>query len=125
MADLVAALSDAAPVDGEDKPPWAERKETYLDHLRDLVRSGHPAVLVLLCDKLHNARAIVADAADPDGPGPEVWNLFKAEPEQIAWYYRSLGEAFSETDELPRRAVREFVEVVAELEKAATDGGAW
>jgi (p)ppGpp synthase/HD superfamily hydrolase len=124
VAELVASLSDAAPADGEAKAPWAERKETYLDHLRGMAQAGHPAMLVSLCDKLHNARAIVADAMDPDGPGPEVWKRFKADPEQIAWYYQALRDVFTETKALPRRAVREFVEVVDELASATSAGGA-
>jgi (p)ppGpp synthase/HD superfamily hydrolase len=122
VADLVAALSDAAPIAAEDKAPWGERKEAYLDHLRGLAATGHPAVLVSLCDKLHNARAIVADATDPDGPGPEVWERFKADPEQVAWYYQSLRDVFADTEGLPRRAVREFVDVVDELATVATAG---
>lgn len=121
VAELVAALSDAAPAEGEPKAPWRQRKETYLDHLRDLVRSGHPALLVSLCDKLHNARAIVADATDPEGPGAAVWERFTAEPEQVAWYYRSLRHAFDEADGLPRRAVNDFTETAEELTTAAAE----
>lgn len=124
VAELVAALSDAAPADGEAKAPWAERKEAYLDHLRDMAQAGHPAMLVSLCDKLHNARAIVADATDPDGPGREVWARFQADSDQVVWYYQSLHDVFAETEGLPRRAVREFAEVVDELATAATAGSA-
>jgi (p)ppGpp synthase/HD superfamily hydrolase len=119
VAHLVEALSDAAPADGERKPPWRQRKEAYLDHLRGLAASGHPAVLVSLCDKLHNARAIVADAGDPDGPGPEVWRRFKANADEIAWYYRSLADIYGAAEGLAPRAVRELVTVVDELEAHA------
>ena len=119
VADLFHALSDAAPADGERKAPWPERKEAYLDHLRDLARSGHPAVLVSLCDKLHNAQAIVADATDPDGPGAAVWDRFKAGPEQVAWYYRSLWKAYAEAEGLPSRAVRDLDETIEALTAAA------
>jgi hypothetical protein len=119
VGDLVAALSDAAPADGESKAPWRERKEAYLDHLRELARSGHPAVLVSLCDKLHNARGIVADATDHDGPGPAVWGRFKADPEQVAWYYRSLRETYDEAAGLPSRAVHDLGETVEALTAAA------
>jgi hypothetical protein len=110
----VAALSDAAPAPGEAKPPWLERKTAYLDHLGVLVADGHPAALVSLCDKLHNARSIVADASDPDGPGPAVFDRFTATAEQTAWYYRSLRGAYG--NGLPPRALREFAEVVDQLE---------
>jgi antitoxin FitA len=51
-----------------------------------------------------------------------VWERFKADPEQIAWYYQSLRDVFTEAGGLPRRAVREFVEVVDELTTAAWAG---
>jgi hypothetical protein len=76
-------------------------------------------VLVSLCDKLHNARAIVADATDPDGPGPAVWHRFKAGPDQVAWYYQSLRDAYAEAAGLPSRAVHDFGETVAALSAAA------
>jgi (p)ppGpp synthase/HD superfamily hydrolase len=119
IADLVAALSDAAPADGESKAPWRERKEAYLEHLRELARAGHPAVLVSLCDKLHNARAIVADATDPDGPGPAVWGRFKADADEVAWYYRSLREVYDEAEGLPTRAVHDLGETVGALTAVA------
>ena len=55
VADIVAACSDTFET---PKPPWQERKQTYIDHL-----DGQPeAVLrVSLADKLFNARAILRD----------------------------------------------------------------
>jgi hypothetical protein len=119
VADLVEQLSDAAPADGEDKAPWRERKEHYLEHLEHLVTHGHPAVLVSACDKLHNARAIVVDATDPDGPGAAVWDRFRARPGEIAWYYRSLADLLGGADELPPRLVRDLLSTVDALEREA------
>ena len=43
---------------GGVKPPWRQRKEAYLEH----VRSADPRLLrVTIADKVDNARAIVAD----------------------------------------------------------------
>lgn len=44
--DLVYALSDATPAEGEAKPPWRQRKERYLDYLAELAAVRHPAMLV-------------------------------------------------------------------------------
>jgi (p)ppGpp synthase/HD superfamily hydrolase len=121
VAVLVEALSDAVPDDGGDKGPWRARKEAYLQHLRALADAGHPAVLVSLCDKLHNARAIVADATDPAGPGAGVWDRFEPGAGEVAWYYRSLVEVFAAA-ELPPRAARELAATVAELAELAGTG---
>jgi (p)ppGpp synthase/HD superfamily hydrolase len=115
VADLVAALSDAAPAAGEAKPPWRERKSAYLRHLGVLVGDGHPAALVSLCDKLHNARSIVADASDPVGPGLAVFDRFSAAPEETAWYYRSLRDTYRH-GRLPARVLGDFAGTVVQLE---------
>lgn len=96
------------------RPPWEQRKTTYLTHLRDMVAVDHPAVLVSMCDKLHNAAAIVADASDEHGPGDKVWEQFSASAAATAWYYRSLAETYRCAN-LPTRAVRTFDTTVAEL----------
>jgi (p)ppGpp synthase/HD superfamily hydrolase len=103
VADMVGALSDAVPTRGEAKPPWEDRKQTYLAHLAGLAATGDPAVLVSACDKLHNAESIVADATDPDGaPGLAVFDRFSAPPKQVACYYRGLADALAGAD-LPER----------------------
>lgn len=114
VASLVDALSDAAPVDGAEKSPWKQRKEDYLTHLAKMVDTNHPAVLVSLCDKLHNARAIVADASDAAGPGVRVWDRFTGTATETAWYYRSVADA-CRRGELPARAVAAFDAAVEEL----------
>ena len=120
IATLVHALSDAAPVDGAPKEAWKPRKETYLAHLREMVAADHPAALVSLCDKLHNARAIVADASDEAGPGVRVWDRFTGTAAETAWYYRSLADAFR-SGRLPARAVAAFDATVTELARLAED----
>jgi hypothetical protein len=115
VAQMVDDLSDAAPAEGEAKPPWRERKQAYLDHLAGLVAAGAPAALVSCCDKLHNAEAIVADATDPDGdPGLAVFERFSATPAQTAWYYRELAQRFRAA-RLPRRLVTRFDDAVEQL----------
>jgi (p)ppGpp synthase/HD superfamily hydrolase len=87
IADLVAALSDSL-VDttaGQEKPPWRERKETYLRHLDE---ASERVALVSACDKLHNARCIVADLRSE---GDTIWQRFNASnPQDQLWYYDSL-----------------------------------
>lgn len=114
VAALVASLSDSGVEPGGVRPPWRARKQAYLAHLAVLVESDHPAALVALCDKLHNARCIVADATDPDGPGSRVWERFSAGASGTAWYYASLAAVLA-AGRLPARQVGEFESCVAQL----------
>jgi DNA-binding ferritin-like protein (Dps family) len=77
VAELVDAVSDAAPAPGEQKAPWRLRKEEYLAHLADLVGLGSAAVLVSACDRLHNLTAIGEDLDDP-AIGTDVFTRFNA-----------------------------------------------
>ena len=63
-----------------------------------------------LADKLHNARAIVADLRTA---GDAVWDRFTGEPMQQAWYYTTLAGVFRERHDSP--LADEFAVVVAEL----------
>ncbi len=88
VAAIVAACSDT---DETPKPPWRQRKEAYLAHLRDPdLPDG--ALRVSLADKLHNARAIQADVQ----AGHDVWARFNAPREDQAWYYDALATTFAE-----------------------------
>lgn len=118
VAALVDALSDSKPLDGATKEDWKQRKQDYLTHLGVMVDTDHPAVLVSLCDKLHNARAIVADASDEAGPGARVWGRFAGTATDTAWYYHSLADAFRR-GQLPGRAVAAFDAEVEELSRLA------
>lgn len=88
VADIVLACSDSIT---EPKPPWRERKEAYISHVRNADSS---VALVSAADKLHNARAILADYRVL---GDDLWQRFNAGPEDIQWYYSSLARAFGET----------------------------
>jgi (p)ppGpp synthase/HD superfamily hydrolase len=106
VADIVAACSDTLQM---PKPPWPERKQTYIEHLD----SQAEAVLrVSLADKLFNARAILRAYLVV---GDQIWDRFKAGRDAQLGYYRELAGRFSRL--LPGRMAAEFVEVVDELER--------
>ena len=67
VAEYVQACSDAVT---SPKPPWRERKTA---HLADMARSEPGIKLILAADKLHNARAIMADLHTV---GNAVWDRF-------------------------------------------------
>ena len=110
VAAIVAGCSDSA---STDKAPWRERKEAYIAH----VLNASPSVrLVSSCDKLHNARAILADYQEL---GETLWGRFNAGPADILWYYQSLAGAFQEAQERqgepPSHVVKQLALVVIDL----------
>lgn len=106
VADIVGGCSDT---DVIPKPPWRERKEAYIAH----VRSAPAAVrLVSAADKLHNARAILADYRVL---GDELWTRSNAGQADILWYYRSLVAAFRQAEPAPNSLVDELDRTVEEL----------
>jgi len=86
VADIVSGCTDT---DMMPKPPWRQRKETYLAHPRDASSSVR---LVSCSDKLHKARAILSDYC---AIGDALWSRLNASREEMLWYYRSLVEAFA------------------------------
>jgi GTP pyrophosphokinase len=79
--------SDAVAVPGQPKPPWRDRKAAYLDRLAG--EDDPDVLLVSACDKLHNARAIIADLR---AIGSALWDRFtQADPAAQLWYYQGSG----------------------------------
>ena len=110
VAEIVDGCSDT---DVIPKPPWRERKEAYIAHLFQ----ASPGVrLVSACDKLHNARSILADYRVR---GDEVFKRFRGGKEGVLWYYRSLVTVFRATETEPILLIDELERVVAELEQLA------
>jgi hypothetical protein len=87
----VAACSDSftnASVAG--KEAWVPRKQRYVDHLHT---SDVPvgAVLVSVCDKLHN---LTATQFDYETLGEPLSGRFKTGWAGRVWYYRSLLDTY-------------------------------
>ena len=111
VADIVDGCSDAHT---SPKPPWRKRKEDYLAHLTE---ASYSIRLVSGSDKLHNARAILADLREH---GDDVWRRFNAKkPDQI-WYYTSLVAAFDNGG--PESIARELRHTVGEIVRLAGVG---
>lgn len=88
VVEIVLACSDATPEAGEAKPPWAHRKQNYIDHLREASPS---ALRVSAADKLHNARATVGDLRETS-----TWADFNACHHQSLWYYDAINTVLKE-----------------------------
>jgi GTP pyrophosphokinase len=113
FGDAVAAIVDGCTdADTEPKPPWRQRKESYLAHLRTAPAAVR---LVSASDKLHNARAILADLR---ARGSRAFGIFRGGKDGTLWYYRSLVEIFRQTSTVPP-LTEELARVVAEIERLA------
>ncbi len=112
VAEIVVSCTDAETF---PKPAWRERKEAYIAHIRE---ASPAARLVSAADKLHNARAILADYR---AIGESLWSRFNGGKEGTLWYYRSLVTAFREAGSTP--LVEELDRVVTEIERLTADSG--
>lgn len=70
---------------------WRYRKLAYLGHLRS---EAADALLVSCCDKLHNARAVVADLENPT-VGRAVFDRFTGRRDGTLRYYYSIAGIFT------------------------------
>ena len=114
---IVLGCTDGTPNKKGKKAPWRERKEAYIAGL------GHeprPVLLVSAADKLHNARAIVADLR---AIGEKAWKRFNAPKEDILWYYGALVDAFRANPAYPVALVDELERVVAEMRRLSGVAG--
>jgi (p)ppGpp synthase/HD superfamily hydrolase len=92
----------------DPKPPWRERKENYIQHLK---KADADTRLVSAADKLNNVRSILSDYR---AIGESVWSRFTGGREGTLWYYRTLLDVFLRH---PRnRITRDLELVVDELE---------
>jgi (p)ppGpp synthase/HD superfamily hydrolase len=107
VAHIVEGCTDA---DSYPKPPWRERKEAYLRHLKE---ADADTRLVSAADKLHNARETLKDYREG---GEAVWQRFKGKREGTLWYYRALAEELGSENNW---MVRELQRVVSELDGLA------
>jgi (p)ppGpp synthase/HD superfamily hydrolase len=103
----------------DPKPPWRERKENSIQHLK---KADGDTRLVSAADKLNNVRSILSDYR---AIGESVWSRFTGGREGTFWYYRTLRDQFLRH---PRnRVTRDLELAVNELEtltegKATSDG---
>jgi (p)ppGpp synthase/HD superfamily hydrolase len=107
VAVVVAGCSDT---DQVPKPPWRARKEHHLAALRTAPRS---VLLVKAADKLHNLRAILADARVI---GAAVFDRFNASREETLWYYHEAAAVLDASLLAGTSIVLAFHAALAELD---------
>lgn len=108
VAKIVDGCTDS---DADPKPPWRERKETYIQHLKS---ADAETRLVSAADKLNNVRSILSDYRHV---GEGIWARFNGGRDGTLWYYRALLEEFLRRK--PNRLIRELELAVQELEARA------
>jgi (p)ppGpp synthase/HD superfamily hydrolase len=107
VATIVEGCTDA---DTIPKPPWRARKEAYLARLRQ----EPPEVLrVSVADKLHNARAILAELRCD---GARTWSKFNSTRDENIWYYRTIVQIYRASG-FNSPLVDELDRVVGEIER--------
>jgi len=105
---IVDGCTDA---DTFPKPPWRPRKEAFMTSLQSAPESVR---LVVACDKLHNARAMVKDYRVC---GEALWGRFSGGREGTLWYYRKMVDVLHSKGTV--HVVEELDRVVTELEALA------
>lgn len=111
VARIVDGCTDGIPDAVGKKPDWTQRKEAYLEHL---AHSDPDTLLVSAADKLHNARAILADQRSI---GDAVFGRFNAGKDKTLWYYERLAEVFQE--KLPGPLTKELARTVEAMKLMA------
>lgn len=104
VAKVVEGCTDS---DAYPKPPWRERKEAYIRHLK---KADADTRLVSAADKLNNVRSILSDYR---ALGEAIWSRFNGGRDGTLWYYRTLRDEFLR--HAPNRITQEFERAVKEL----------
>jgi (p)ppGpp synthase/HD superfamily hydrolase len=112
VAGTVESCSDSMETNPDEKLPWRSRKDKYLDHLRT---ANADALMVSAADKLHNARAVLADYREL---GEGLWSRFNAPKEDQLWFYGEMIKTLQQTA-APKPLVDELSLVVGELKHLA------
>lgn len=107
VARMVEGLSDTFAQTPDEKEPWEQRKQAYIERLK---REPSNVRLISAADKLYNARTILDDYRKI---GPAVWTRFKRGRHQQLWYFRELLGVFKKSG--TNRIVEELERVVEEL----------
>jgi (p)ppGpp synthase/HD superfamily hydrolase len=99
VAHIVADCTDSWDT---PKPPWLERKRSYVEHARALAPSS---LRVSAADKVHNTYGLLRDLRSN---GEAVWARYEAGADDVLAYYESLVRSYRQAgggrlvDELER-----------------------
>ncbi|HEX7604963.1 MAG TPA: HD domain-containing protein [Polyangiaceae bacterium] len=111
LAIVEGCTQDKSLADGTEAS-WMLQREAYI---KKLPSASSSIRLVSACDKLHNARAVLADYRVH---GEALWTRFNGKRKTL-WYYRALADAYAAAESTPSPLVAELNRVVRKLEKLA------
>jgi hypothetical protein len=90
---------------------WSSHKQQYL---KQIWRATPAVQRVVLADKLHNGRSLMANLAQSE---ETTWSAFAGSREQIVWFYRQLAAGFERVK--PGWMTAELVQIVGQLQRKA------
>ncbi len=102
VADLVRGCSEMTAVGDIPRPPWLERKMSYM---ADLPGSEAAILLISVADKLHNARNVLSDWLRC---GDEAYCRFTTGKSGTHWYYHEIISRYRESKKVPEHLLREL-----------------
>jgi len=121
---MVEATTDGQASDKRNKTDWLRRKQTYLDGLANKSPS-HPALLVSLADKVHNAEATLAQVRGGLSANDLYARVeFNAKAADQRWYYTNLAAVFGtqlSSDVNAQPLVRRLAAAVEEIFRDVAD----
>jgi (p)ppGpp synthase/HD superfamily hydrolase len=108
VARIVEGCTDSFEEDANKKQEWEVRKSSYIERLWN---EPPDTLLVVVADKLYNARAILDEYRQI---GPEVWSRFKRGRKQQLWYFDEVIKVYEQ--KCPNwRIVQELKQTVKKL----------
>lgn len=125
VTQMVEATTDGQASDKRNKSDWLQRKMAYINGLAS--KEQHPALLVSLADKVHNAEATLAQVRGGLSANDLYSSAeFNAEATDQRWYYTNLVAVFSKhlsSDVNAQPLVRRLATAVEEIFHDVTDTG--
>ena len=126
VTQMVEATTDGQASDKRNKSDWLRRKQNYLDGLATKP-TNHPALLVSLADKVHNAEATLAQVRSGQSTNDLYAGAeFNAKAADQRWYYTNLATVFGKqlsSDVSAQQLVRRLATAVEEIFHDVADTG--
>jgi (p)ppGpp synthase/HD superfamily hydrolase len=111
--EVAEIVEDCTDTFEDPKPPWKERKRTFIRHL---ARYPDESLIVIAADKLDNCRRTLTNLR---AIGKAVWKTVSGGRERL-WYYRSVLNAMGpRLAKIAPRLLDELEQAVSDLEKTA------
>jgi GTP pyrophosphokinase len=111
VAETVLGCSDTQ---ARPKPPWQQRKQAHVDHVRAASRSVR---MVVAADKLDNARSLVSEYRIR---GESIWRFFHGGRSGTLWYYDAMLAVLKDAG--VTTLVEELERTVAEMRRIVDEG---